>query len=125
MAFDWIVLRLPGWGRHVRRIRRDWNHAREKALKKKMPVRKMLLERLDRIEEKVKMIEEQPLPRFTRKKVAKDVEIDLEEIKTLIKTKEEYLMGESYPKDSKRFKYYKDFKKKEQEMQKYKKVEKY
>lgn len=86
---DWLVLRMPGWGRRVRRIRRDWNHSRERALKKKNPLRQMILQKLDGIETSLIMIEERPVGRFERKRMARDIEIVLAEVKVLLKTKEE------------------------------------
>lgn len=80
-----------GWGHRVRKLRKRWDDRREDALKKHGEHRKMLLEKLDSIEEKLRTIEEQNLNRAARAKIAKEVEIDLEEIKELLKAKPEEL----------------------------------
>ena len=76
---------LFGWGHRVRSLRKRWDRCREDALTKKNPRRKMLLEKLDVIEDTLKAIEEQPLNRGTRAKMAKEIEINLEEVKELLK----------------------------------------
>ena len=94
MVFDWLILRIPGWSRKVRKLRRNWNRAREKALTKKNPVRKMLLQKLNLIEEKLRMIEEQPMGRIHRRRLAREINIDLAEIKILLRLKEEDIVAE-------------------------------
>ena len=76
-------------------MRKRWDRCREKALTKKDPKKKMLLEKLDSTEDSLKSIEEQPLGRGARAKIAKEIEIELEEIKELLKDDEEsYLESE-------------------------------
>ncbi|MBU0898342.1 MAG: hypothetical protein KKB03_02130 [Nanoarchaeota archaeon] len=91
MVFDWLILRVPGWNRRVRKIRRDWDRAREETLKKKGELRKILLKKLDLIEENIKLIEEQPLSRLNKRKIARGIEIDMEEIKTILEAKKDEL----------------------------------
>ena len=82
---------LFGWERRVRKLRKKWDHLREKALKTKEPIRSTSLKRLDDVESNLRMIEEQRLSRIDRARLAKEVEISLEEIKELIKSKPEEL----------------------------------
>lgn len=100
MVFDWIRLKIPGWNRRVRKIRREWDKYREKSLSRKRNVRNILLKKLDTIEERVRMIEEEHLPRFTRGRMAKEVEIDLEEIKIMLDTKDEEFLSEIEKKET-------------------------
>ena len=78
----------------MRRLRKRWDRCREKALKKKNPVKKMLLEKLDGIETQLRSIEEQNLNRTARAKIAKEVEIDLEGNKEMLNSKDEELVME-------------------------------
>jgi len=94
MVFDWLVLRIPGWNRKIRRMRRDWDDAREKALTKKGRLRKILLTKLDKTEDNLKILEEKPMPRKMRKKISRDIKIDMAEIKIMLKTKEEDMVPE-------------------------------
>ena len=54
-------------------------------------MKKMLLEKLDGIETQLRTIEEQNLNRRARAKIAKEVEIDLEEVKEILKSEPEDL----------------------------------
>ena len=83
-----------GWNRRVRKLRKRWDRCRENALKKNNPIKKMLLEKLDAIETQLRSIEEQNLNRGARAKIAKEVEIDLEEVKEMLKSKPEELIME-------------------------------
>ena len=82
---------LFGWKRKVGKLRKKWDRLREKALKKDEPIRAMVLERLDRIENNLKMLEEQRVDRVTRARVSKEIEIALEEVKAMLKMKPEEL----------------------------------
>lgn len=82
---------LFGWSWKVRKLRKRWDRAREKALKKKGPLRRQILQRLDTIENSLRLIEEQPLNRVDRARLSKEVEIGIEEIKALLKAKPEEL----------------------------------
>lgn len=75
---------LFGFGRKVRKLRKRWDRIREKSLKKKGEKKKILLEQLDRIENNLRMLEERSLNRAARKRVAKEIKIDLEEVKGLL-----------------------------------------
>ncbi len=88
------IFGLFGWGHRVRKLRKRWDRCREKTLKKEEPRRKMLLEKLDRIEEKLRTLEEQSINRAARAKIAKEVEIDIEEVKELLKAEKEELVIE-------------------------------
>jgi len=81
-----------GYGRKIRKLRKRWDRLREKALKKKQPMRGDILAKMDLIEQNLKILEERKVNRIERSRIAKEIEIDLEEIKTLVKMKEdEYL----------------------------------
>ncbi|MFH1445623.1 MAG: hypothetical protein ABIF08_04030 [Nanoarchaeota archaeon] len=95
MVFDWLVLKIPGWSRKVRRLRRNWDRAREEALTKKKQVRMMLLEKLDRIEMNLRLLEEQKLGIMQKKKTAREIELGLVEVKIILKTKEEDIINEN------------------------------
>ena len=69
----------------MKKLRKSWDRCREHALGKEEPRKKMLLERLDHIEDKLRTLEEQSVNRAARARLAKEVEIDLEEIKELLK----------------------------------------
>ncbi|MBI2675471.1 MAG: hypothetical protein HYX24_03365 [Candidatus Aenigmarchaeota archaeon] len=85
--FDFIS---PGfmWGWRVKGLRRKWDRLREKALNKKRPLRDRLLEKLDTIENNLRTIEETSLNRVTAARIAKEVEIDMEEIKEILRARE-------------------------------------
>jgi len=81
-------LGLFGWDSRVRRLRKRYDRIREHALKKKGPIRRRALQRLDSINSNVTTMEETQLGRMDRARIAKAVEVDLEEIKELLKYKE-------------------------------------
>jgi hypothetical protein len=86
------LLRLVfGWNWRVRRLRKNWDRTREKTLKKKAQIRKPALEKLDAIENNLRMLEEQSLNRFAKAKLSKDIEINLAGVKEFIKSKPEEL----------------------------------
>lgn len=81
---------LFGWGRKIRKIRKKWDRAREKALKKDDPMKSELLSRLDLIENKLRLLEERKsITRVERSRLSKEIEIDLEGIKAMLKMNEE------------------------------------
>ncbi|MBU0952850.1 MAG: hypothetical protein KKA90_00290 [Nanoarchaeota archaeon] len=80
---------LFGWNRKIRKLRRKWDRAREKALMKKQPLRQMVLKRLDGISTNLVTLEESHLNRIERARLSKETEITLEEIKELLKLKPE------------------------------------
>ncbi len=82
---------LFGWERKVRKLRKSWDRSREKALRKKEPIRAMALQRLDGIENNLRMLEEQDLSRIDRARLSKQAEIEIAEIKALLKSKPEEL----------------------------------
>ncbi len=69
-----------GYEARVRKLRKKWDRTREKVLKRKGEEKKQLLEKLDQIENNLRLLEEKDLSRIDRIKVRKEVEIDLEEI---------------------------------------------
>jgi len=85
--FDWLILRIPGWSRKIRKLRRDWDRAREHALTKKNPLKKEILRKLDAIEDHLKMLEEQNMSRHDKSRFSKEIEIVLAEVKILLKSK--------------------------------------
>lgn len=85
-----FLSRFLGYQRRVRKLRKTWDRLREKALKKKEPVRKFALDRLDSIENNLRLLEEQQnLSKLDRARISKEVEIDLEEVKALLEMKPE------------------------------------
>jgi hypothetical protein len=85
-----------GWERRVRKLRKRWDRLREKADRKHGPVRSRALQMLDAINGSIVTMEEQQLSRIDRARMAKDVEINLEEVKELLKMKRgEYEAGKA------------------------------
>jgi hypothetical protein len=93
MGFLRLIL---GWNWKIRRLRKKWDRAREKALKKEEPIRRMALEKLDSIENNLRILEEQRLNRVARARISKDVEINLAEVNAIIKSKPEELIAPEY-----------------------------
>ncbi|RKX98513.1 MAG: hypothetical protein DRP54_08170 [Spirochaetes bacterium] len=83
-----------GWQRKLRKLRKKWDRLREKTLKKEKPVRHILLEKLDRTEEKLRILEERTLTRWDRARLSKEIEIELEEIKAMLEAKPEEIVKE-------------------------------
>ncbi len=84
------MLGLPfGWRYRVRKLRKRWDRLREKSLKKKGVIKATALERLDAIENNLRIIEERKLSMIERSRISKDIEISLAEVKALLKTKPE------------------------------------
>ena len=81
---------LFGSKRHIRKIRKKWDREREKALKLKEPLRSGVLKKLDQIELNLRSLEEQRLGRIDLARLMKEAEIDLEETKAIMKSKELY-----------------------------------
>ncbi|MFQ5648014.1 MAG: hypothetical protein ACE5FW_02150 [Candidatus Aenigmatarchaeota archaeon] len=88
---------LFGWGRKVRKLRKRWDRLREKSLKAEEPVRSSALKKLDETENHLRMLEEQRLTRVDRARLAKEIEINLEEIKALLKSKPEEMRAYQAP----------------------------
>lgn len=78
---------LFGWNRKVRKLRRRWDRLREKSLKKDASVRATVLPKEDQVEQNIRVLEERKLPHGERARVAKEVEIDLAEIKAILEEK--------------------------------------
>ncbi len=76
-----FLSRIFSPARRVRKLRKRWDREREKALKLKEPLRSSVLKRLDQIELNIRTLEEQKLRREEMARIAKEVEIDLEETK--------------------------------------------
>ncbi|MBI4175985.1 MAG: hypothetical protein HY518_02175, partial [Candidatus Aenigmarchaeota archaeon] len=87
---------LFGWKAKVRRLRKRWDRLREKALKKEGLAKKSILERLDQTENKLRILEEQKISRLDRARLRKELEIDLEEIKELVRSKDVILQQPPY-----------------------------
>ena len=93
---------LFSFGRKVRKLRRRWDRLREKALKKKQPLRGDILNKLDLVEQNLRVLEERKVSRVERSRIAKEIEIDLEGIKTMVKMKdEEYVQQKAMPSQQK------------------------
>ena len=87
-----------GWPRRIRKLRKRWDRLREKSLKKKGLVKKAALEKLDMTEQKLKTLEEQKITRLDRSRLAREVEIDLAEIKAMLQaTPEEIAQATQAP----------------------------
>jgi hypothetical protein len=82
-----ILCGVFGWERRVRKLRKRWDRLREKADRKHGPVRAKALNLLDAINSNVTTMEERQLSRIDRARMAKDVEISLEEVRELLKMK--------------------------------------
>jgi hypothetical protein len=80
---------LFGWRRKVRKLRKRWDRLREKTLKKDPALRARLLPKEDQIEQNLRILEERHLHRGERARLAKELEIDLEEVKALLDEKAE------------------------------------
>ena len=78
-----------GFGRKVRKLRKKWDRLREKALKKEQPLKGDILLKMDQIEQNLRILEERKVSRMERSRLSKEIEIDLEEIKAMVKMKEE------------------------------------
>lgn len=81
-----------GWPRKIRKLRKRWDRLREKSLKKKGMVKKTALEKLDMTEQKLRTLEEQKITRLDRSRLAREVDLDLTEIKTMLSLKQDELM---------------------------------
>ncbi len=81
-----------GWPRKIRKLRKRWDRLREKALKKRGLIKKTAMEKLDMTEQKLRTLEEQKITRLDRSRLAREVDLDLTEIKTMLSMKQEELM---------------------------------
>lgn len=87
---------LFGWNRKIRKLRKRWDRLREKALKKEQPLKGDILTKMDVIEQNLRVLEERKVNRVERSRLAKEIEIDLEGIKAMVKMKdEEYVQQKS------------------------------
>jgi DNA-binding transcriptional MerR regulator len=87
-----------GWPRKIRKLRKRWDRLREKTLKKKGLVKKTALEKLDMTEQKLKTLEEQKITRLDRSRLAREVELDLAEIKAMLQaTPDEIMQARQIP----------------------------
>jgi len=91
-----------GWGRKVRRLRKRWDRIREKSLKKKGQLKATLLTRLDQVENSLRMIEERNPSRLERARMAKEIEIELSELKEMLKMKPEEFQRAQRPQATQR-----------------------
>ena len=94
-----------GFGRRVRKLRKKWDRLREKALKKKQPLKGDILTKMDVIEQNLRVIEERKVSRVERSRLAKEIEIDLEGIKAMVKMKEEEYTQQKTPTTASQEKY--------------------
>ncbi len=87
-----------GWPRKIRKLRKRWDRLREKTLKKKGLMKKTALEKLDMTEQKLKTLEEQKITRLDRSRLAREVELDLAEIKAMLQaTPDEIMQARQIP----------------------------
>lgn len=95
---------LFGWKRKIRKLRKRWDRLREKALKKKQPLKGDILTKMDVIEQNIRILEERRVNRVERSRLAREIEIDLEGIKAMLEMEEdEYLQqkGQTTPSQEK------------------------
>ena len=92
------LLRLIlGWNWKVRRLRKEWDRTREKSLTKKGDIRRLSLEKLDDIEHHLRILEEDlRLTRRDKERFAKEIEIDIAEVRGLLEMKS----GELRPRET-------------------------
>lgn len=94
---------LFGFGRKIRKLRKKWDRLREKALKKKQPQKGDILTKMDQVEQNLRILEERKVNRVERSRLAKEIEIDLEEIKTMVEMDEkEYVHQKTATRPSQR-----------------------
>jgi len=74
--------------RKIRKLRKKWDRLREKALKKKEPVRNTVLQKLDIISTTLVNLEERQMTRVDRARMSKEIEITLAEIEAILKSKQ-------------------------------------
>ncbi|MCX6814337.1 MAG: hypothetical protein NTY20_01665 [Candidatus Aenigmarchaeota archaeon] len=87
-----------GWPRKIRKLRKRWDRLREKTLKKKGLVKKTAMEKLDMTEQKLRTLEEQKITRLDRSRLAREVDLDLTEIKAMLKaTPDEIIQASQAP----------------------------
>lgn len=89
------VSRLFGWDRKIRKLRKRWDRLRERSLKKDAAARANLLPKEDQIEQNIRILEERHLHRGERARLAKEVEIDLAEVKAILEEKPEKMQQAS------------------------------
>ncbi|MBI4176717.1 MAG: hypothetical protein HY518_05915 [Candidatus Aenigmarchaeota archaeon] len=80
---------LLGWGWRIRSLRKKWDRTREKTLKKKGQARKAALERLDTIENNLRLLEETKLTRLDRIRLSGEVETGINEVREFLKAKQD------------------------------------
>ena len=91
------MLNLFGWGWKIRRLRKRWDRLREKSLKKEPAIRAVLLPKEDQIEQSLMILEERRLNRREKARIAREVEIDLAEVKAILKSRPEELRESKAP----------------------------
>ena len=84
-----------GWGYKIRRLRKRWDRLREKTLKKDASVRTRLLQREDQVEQNLRILEERRLNRGEKGRLARELELDLAEIKDMVDAKTEELRAQT------------------------------
>ena len=80
------VSKLLGWGRKIRKLRKDWDRTREKTLKKDPGTRSSLLPKEDQIEQNLRILEERKLSRGERSRLYNEIKTELETVKTMLET---------------------------------------
>ncbi len=84
-----------GWGYKIRKLRKRWDRIREKTLKKDAGVRARLLQREDQIEQNLRILEERRLNRGEKGRLARELELDLAEVKDMMDAKPEELRADA------------------------------
>ena len=88
---------LFGWGRKIRKLRKRWDRLREKTLKKEPRMRAVLLSKEDQIEQSIAALEERRLTRAERARLARAVELDMAEVRAMLKEKPDEFQREMQP----------------------------
>ena len=92
-----------GWNWKVQRTRRRWDRLREHSLNKKGEFRMKLLDELDKIEDRLKILEEEKLSRRDGTRMLRKVEMELKNVKDLLENGEMWLAKQgAYPMHRKR-----------------------
>jgi len=91
MGLFWFLTPTGQFEHKLQDTRRKWDRLREKVIRKDYPSRVAILERLDRVEQDIKTLEEKDnneLNIWAKRKMLGEVEIEIDKIKEMIKEEE-------------------------------------
>jgi hypothetical protein len=90
LAFMDTLRALLGWNWRIRRLRKSWDRTRERALKiKDQAKRKDILQKLDTIENNIKVLEEEDTNTMVKGKLVGEARKDLDTIADMISMQRE------------------------------------